>query len=209
MDNKLTSVLLSCVPVTPYATVNIDMPLPRPKILVIAGAGLIALVFVLSLAFFDVIPLGLLRGGAQASYACPIAREKCREGESFTVPGGELPVFALGFRSISSNTPIFAVIDGKIDFGGTFDAGEATSAQIIIQNEEEGLQAVYTFPGTDYSLDFRNESLLEVKKGQGIAKIGSGVVPMDSSTGTSYNFILTVQNTREKMYLELAPADFH
>lgn len=189
------------------------MPIPRPKILVISGAILVALVFVLSLIFFEVIPLSSvtdkltsLRGATGASYACPIAKGICRKGEAFSVPGTNPEVSGIGWKNLSGSTPIYALMDGEARPGVTFKNGEATVVTLSLRSAE-GLEAVYRFSGEDAAINLGGAIPAVVKKGDPFGTISGGSVFIDSPSGGSFSFAVTVQDANGS-YKKLAPTDF-
>ncbi len=187
--------------------------LARTKALAITGAILVALVFILSLIYFEVIPLSSvtdklasLRGGAQATYACPIAKGICRKGEAFTVPGTNPEVSGIGWKNLSATTPIYAILDGEARPGVTFKNGEATIVTLSLRSLD-GSEAVYRFSGEDAAISLGGGVPAVVKKGDSFGTISGGSVFIDSPSGGTFSFVVTVQDA-DGSYKKLAPADF-
>lgn len=181
--------------------------------LLFAGAILVAFVFVLSLIYFEVIPLSdvtgklaTLRGGGGASYACPIAKGICRKGEAFTVPGTNPQVLGIGWKNLSATTPIYALMDGEARPGVTFKNGEATVVTLSLRSQD-GSEAVYRFSGEDASISLGGTIPVLVKKGDPFGMISGGSVFIDSPSGGTFSFAVTVQDANG-LYKKLTPADF-
>lgn len=187
--------------------------LARTKALVISGAILVVLVFILSLIYFEVVPLSsvtdkftALRGGGGATYACPIAKGTCRKGEAFTVAGTNPQVLGIGWKNLSAATPIYATLDGEARPGVTFKNGEATVVTLSLRSQD-GLEAVYRFSGEDAAISLGGKVPALVKKGDPFGTISSGSVFIDSPSGGTFSFAVTVQDANGS-YKKLVPADF-
>lgn len=183
------------------------------KALVVIWSVLLAVVVVLTLLFFEVIPLSSitdkltsLRGATGASYACPIAKGICRKGEAFTVPGTNPEVSGIGWKNLSGSTPIYALMDGEARPGVTFKNGEATVVTLSLRSAE-GLEAVYRFSGEDAAINLGGGVPARVLKGDPFGTISGGSVFIDSPSGGAFSFAVTVQDANGS-YKKLIPADF-
>lgn len=163
--------------------------LSRPKFLLIISAVLVALVFVLSLIFFDVIPLNFFKGGAtrnvtpvaneELDLACPLEAENCAKGEWVKVPDPEKEIIVSVWKNLPNLTPVFAIASADKHTIGNFPTDDGTDAPFLtIENREKNLEINYRLIGTlslpPDETNSEGDLVSGIKKAEQIANIGEG-----------------------------------